>query len=165
MSDNLPVLIDPPLTPLQDENGLTMLQRQWLVARAETLTDYEALNHFNLTSIWLATQMRIPAFRSAYNQTFPYDPKTVTRDALKVILPKVVALLDAALESSDVKRQQWAIERLLKVTGLEKIIIESTTATIPADLLIAKQWVDRGVAIPPELKERLRVQGLLPNED
>ena len=153
-----------PLAPLVDENGLSLTQRQFLTLRAESLTDYDTLNHMGQTSIWFANQMREPAFRQAYNQLYPYDPKAITRDALKTILPKVVGLLNDALESDDTKRQQWAIERLLKVTGLEKIIVESTTTSIPADLLMAKQFVDRGVAIPPELKERLRVQGLLPEE-
>ena len=153
-----------PRTPLVDEHGLSMTQRQYLAIRAGALTDYDALNSMDLTSIWLATQMRDTAFRQAYNQTFPYDPKAVTRDALKILLPKVVGLLDAALESDDPKRQQWAVERFLKVSGLEKLVIESTTTNIPADLLMAKQFLDRGIAIPPALEDRLRAQGLLPEE-
>ena len=158
------IVVAEPRAPLSDENGLTLVQRQFLTLRAGSLTDYDTLNHMDQTSVWLATQMRDPAFRTAYNQLYPFDPKAVTRDALKILLPKVVGLLDAALESGDTKRQQWAVERFLKVSGLEKITIESTSTNIPADLLIAKQWVERGIAIPAPLAERLRAQGLLPEE-
>ncbi len=158
------IVVVEPLSPLVDENGLSLTQRQFLTLRAGTVTDYDALGNMEQTSIWLATQMREPAFRQAYNELFPYDPKIVTRDALKILLPKVVALMDAALESNDPKRQQWAVERFLKVSGLEKITIESTTTNIPIDLLMAKQFAERGVAIPTALTARLRAQGLLPEE-
>lgn len=152
------------LEPLRDEHGLDLTQRQFLTTRASALTDYEALDNMGLTSIWLANQLRVSDFRRAYNQLFPFDPKAVTRDALRTILPKVVTELESALESEDGKRRQWAVERLLKVTGLEKLSIDVTRTDVPADLIMAKQFVERGVRIPPELLERLKGQGLIADE-
>ncbi|KKK53732.1 hypothetical protein LCGC14_3091810, partial [marine sediment metagenome] len=131
------------------------------MVRAEALTDYDALNKMGLTSIWLANQLQEKDFRKAYNLLYPFDPKTVTKDALRTILPRVVDELNTALNSEDSKRRQWAVERLLKVTGLDKLSIDINHTDTLSDLLMAKQFVERGVRLSPELLTRLKDQGLI----
>lgn len=148
------------LVELRDENGLDLTQRQFFHRRAHSLTDYDTLVDMGLPTLWLATQLRDSAFRRMYNQLFPVDPKTLTTNALKTLLPKVVGILDSALESDDPKRQAWATDRLLRVAGLEKVLVESTSVSVPFGVAIASQMKERGVEVPDALAKKLEEYGL-----
>lgn len=138
----------------RDEDGLTQPQRRFLKARLFQLSDRAALDEIKSSMADLIRWQDEPQFATAYRVLCPRTTAEMVKGGFDAILPEALQLMMDALKGEELtKSQRWVVDKLLKVTGLDKILIESTHTTIPYEARLALTLLERGVAISPALRD------------
>jgi len=134
----------------RDGEGLTAPQRKFLARRVYTFSDKAALDEIGAELLDIYKWRNEPAFRVAYDALVP---KVTVEDAKKdlgQLLIDCVTTITNALKGEEVtKSQRWAVERVFKAFGMEKLIIETTHTNIPFEARLALEMARRGLALPP----------------
>lgn len=138
----------------RDEDGLTLPQRRFLKARLFQLSDRGALDEVKASMADLIRWQDEPPFATAYRVLCPRTTVEMVKGGFDAILPDALDLMVKAIKGEELtKSQRWVVDKLLKVTGLDKILIESTHTTIPYEARLALILLERGVAISPALRD------------
>lgn len=138
----------------RDEEGLTLPQRRFLKARLFQLSDRAALDETKASMADLIRWQDEPGFATAYRTLCPRSTVEMVKGGFDAILPEALQLMMNALKGEELtKSQRWVVDKLLKVTGLDKILIESTHTTIPYEARLALTLLERGVPISPGLRD------------
>jgi hypothetical protein len=138
----------------RDEDGLTGPQRRFLRARMFQLSDRAALDEIKASMADLIRWHDEPGFSQAYRALCPTTTPDQVKRGFDAILPEALELMANALKGDELtKSQRWVVDKLLKVTGLDKILIESTTTAIPFEARLALSLHERGLPLPPALHE------------
>lgn len=134
----------------RDGEGLTAPQRKFLRARVYTFSDKAALDETGAELLDIYNWRKESAFTVAYSKLVA---KVTVEDAKKdlgELLIDCVNTIRLALVGEEVtKSQRWAVERVFKAFGMEKLIIETTHTNIPFEARLALEMARRGLALPP----------------
>ena len=140
----------------RDGEGLTSPQRKFLRARVSTFSDKAALDEVGAELLDIYKWRQEATFRMAYDKLVP---KVTVEDAKKdlgQLLVDCVTTITNALKGEEVsKSQRWAVERVFKAFGMEKLIIETTHTNIPFEARLALEMTRRGLALPPAFTDLL----------
>ena len=138
----------------RDEEGLTQPQRRFLKARLFQLSDRAALDETKASMADLIRWQDEPQFATAYRTLCPRSTVEMVKGGFDAILPEALQLMMDALKGEELtKSQRWVVDKLLKVTGLDKILIESTHTSIPYEARLALTLLERGLPISPGLRD------------
>lgn len=138
----------------RDEEGLTQPQRRFLKARLFQLSDRAALDEVKSSMANLLRWQDEPGFSAAYRALCPRSTAEMVKGGFDAILPEALELMMNALKGEELtKSQRWVVDKLLKVTGLDKILIESTHTSIPYEARLALILLERGMPISPGLRD------------
>ena len=138
----------------RDEEGLTLPQRRFLKARLFQLSDRAALDETKASMADLMRWQDEPGFATAYRTLCPRSTVEMVKGGFDAILPEALQLMMDALKGEELtKSQRWVVDKLLKVTGLDKILIESTHTSIPYEARLALTLLERGLPISPGLRD------------
>lgn len=138
----------------RDDEGLTQPQRRFLRSRLFQLSDRASLDEVKASMADLMRWQDEPGFANAYRALCPRSTVEMVKGGFDAILPEALELMIQAIRGEELtKSQRWVVDKLLKVTGLDKILIESTHTTIPYEARLALTLLERGLPISPGLRD------------
>lgn len=140
----------------RDTEGLTTKQKQFLRLRPHTDTDRAALDSIKATWAQFLTWQDDESFMRVYTELVPGTAADRVRKATYALGMDSIAIMERAAKGEELsKEERWFVERIHKVLGLEKTVIESTHTNIPAELRLAILMIERGTpaeSLPPGLR-------------
>lgn len=138
----------------RDEQDLNAKQRRFLRARLFQVSDRIALDEVDASMADFIRWQTEDGFSRAYRALCPTTTVDQVKAGIDVILPDALDLMVRAIKGEDLtKSQRWVVDKLLKVAGLERLLIDTTHTTIPFEARLALTLSERGVALPPGLQD------------
>lgn len=133
--------------------GLNAAMRKFLYARALNESDGAAARAAEVpvptVSRW---KRKYPAFQRAYATLF-IDPESFSMHMIGNLLPSATSVLEHALTNSSIKMTDRlrAVRMVMESRGILKP--EGERDVNEAELMLARQLIERGVALPPALRD------------
>jgi len=138
----------------RDEQDLTSTQRNFLRRRLFQVSDRAALDEIHASMADFIRWQDEDGFARAYRALVPRTTVDQVKAGIDAILPDALDLMVRAIKGEELsKSQRWVVDKLLKVAGLERLLIDTTHTTIPFEARLALTLSERGVPLPPGLQD------------
>lgn len=138
----------------RDDQGLNAQQRRFLRARLFQVSDRAALDETRASMADLIRWKDEDGFARAYRALCPSTTVDQVKAGIDAILPDALDLMVQAIKGEELsKSQRWVVDKLLKVAGLERVLIDTTHTVIPFEARLALTLAERGVALPPSMQD------------